>query len=109
MVEITKVQIIETVAEHTYVVGCSYCKGRGLAVLSMHKWEISSYQAQDSCPVCRGKGVLKIKSDDILVQDSRCCGTGHQPASNFTTSPDQICDTCDGLGAQSLSGKCKLL
>jgi DnaJ-class molecular chaperone len=107
--EIVKVEILQVIERNNYIIQCGYCKGRGLKTFRMDGYEIDSYYDEKKCPVCGGKGILKIYSDDILIVDSYCKGTGHQPFSDSNAYDEKICNNCEGSGVQSLSGKCKIV
>ena len=126
------VKIIQKLGPTSFVIKCAFCDGKGrrpetMARLgNMGKWVIAQWNQSEACPVCDGKGSLRVESDDLLIVDSRCFGTGHEP-DEFTWDPVfvekgfqnkdyylsrsavRLCDTCSGVGARSLTGSLKVI
>ncbi|MBN1262361.1 MAG: hypothetical protein JXB35_16900 [Anaerolineae bacterium] len=101
--------ILEALGNNVYRVRCAFCGGRGLKPYKMKGWEIETYHNQEVCPICDGKGVLKLQADDLLIPDARCQGTGHEPYNAQQVYHDRACETCQGLGVRSLTGDVRVL
>jgi len=121
--ETVRVTIIEKLGPDSYIIPCAYCEGKGREPGDMgadvpnkkgyfypsrvYSWYVSS------CPICDGKGVLRIKTQDIPIKDARCEGTGKDPScwrqyeSHHPSA--RKCTTCNGIGARSLTGKLEVL
>ena len=77
---------------------CAYCHGTG-----------NQLHMRSKCPVCRGKGLVKVNPPAVTC--AFCRGTGESPPQSHLTCPacrgkgvisvkEQIegCDACHGLG-----------
>jgi DnaJ-class molecular chaperone len=100
-----KAEIIESLGD-SYVINCGFCGGHGFVPDCMDDWKITAWSGSQ-CPVCDGKGVLRVESPDIPVYHLSCRGTGHLGEDE----PDllQKCTTCHGVGVMSLSGQLKVI
>ena len=107
--------VIQNIGPNQYIVRCGYCDLTGRQPATMEPDEGGSYLkfgtwTNDPCPICDGKGRLKVETDDIPIVDRRCKGTGHQPTTSPRSADNNLpCSTCQGLGVRALAGTMTIL
>ncbi len=120
--EFSQVLIIHTVGPRSYIIRCNYCQGQGKEPAKIeikeNEWIILDWARRVSelqCPICEGKGALRIECDDVIVPDAYCQATGHGPqlpslvhALGKYSTLDK-CSFCQGLGVRSITGQVRLI
>jgi len=88
-------------------VDCAYCKGDGREPASGGKlWQ--HYYISEKCSVCKGRRMVLIATNDLLVKCPLCSGTGHEPTKDGWFV-NQKCRECKGLGVIALTGSIRVL
>ena len=102
------VEILETLKKDfvgdrdQYVLRCAFCGGSGHSMM----W-IRNQQGQegfistgDMCPVCNGRGLVKVWSYEVILVHTYCQGTGRNQKNK-----SQQCPGCSGYGMVGLTGR----
>lgn len=89
-----------TIAE----IPCRYCDGGGREprLIDIETRAVTEFYQTKECPVCSGRGMLRVSFPDTPTNCGPCRGTGRIPFSGSIVS--QQCYTCRGIGLLSLTG-----
>lgn len=109
-----EIVIIQQIAPKSYAIRCPRCQGNGKRPLGgeQNKAGLISVTAWTAvCPICTGKGAIRVVTDDVPIPCAICKGQGFkaEKTSRFSQLRSSYylyydCDSCHGVGAQSLSG-----
>src|SRR5574341_2073319 len=105
------ITIVHQLSETDFIIQCAFCAGRGLEPKIVVGWKVDEYMPNEACSMCKGKGVLRVHVNDVVVADACCQGTGlERETSDEGAKHRRVtkCATCKGVGARSVSGELKV-
>jgi hypothetical protein len=101
------ITIVRMLDPTTSLMRCNYCEGTGRRPHTVRDWKVAaSYEA--ACSVCKGKGLVTVRVEDVLIPHARCEGSG-KARPNAKTRDIKVCRGCRGLGVQSATGAIQIV
>ncbi len=105
----TTVDFLHLLDARSFVVACRFCDGDGRAPVWMDRHgKVVTWSGRKTCPLCRGAGQLRLRSEDLPVDDRACEGTGRVKDTSFNgrySVAAKPCGRCGGLGLRSRTGE----
>ncbi len=109
----TAVAFLRVLDARSFVVACRFCDGDGRAPVWMDRnGKVVSWSGRKTCPLCRGTGRLRLRSEGVPIDDSVCEGTGRVKETSFNgrySVAAKPCGRCGGLGLRSGTGEIRTL
>jgi hypothetical protein len=101
------ITIVRVIDPATSLITCNYCEGKGRRPHTVRDWKVTAYY-ESACSVCKGKGLVTVRVEDMLIPHARCEGSG-KARPNAKTRDIKICSGCRGLGVQSATGAIQIV
>lgn len=91
-----KIKILKRYSDKSFLVQCAFCDATG--VFPNVDLQPDDMIATEPCPICRGRGVSRIKGDlELLIKCRYCRGSG-KGWDNDGLFNGEICPACKGKG-----------
>jgi hypothetical protein len=108
------VEFVQVIDGQSFVIRCRFCDASGRKPFNIDKNDRSIIDFYPtSCPICEGKGMIRLKSPDIPCNCGPCQGTGREPRPRHDHLPSsdkyqqfgaKECGICKGYGILSVTG-----
>lgn len=83
----TQVTFIQVIDNKSFVIKCRGCEGIGRRMRRVFQdtWQGAEWESE-ACPICQGKGALRLESDDIPTNCGPCHGIGLSKSNDYSSS-----------------------